>query len=293
MVYEIGNECLKIKVKSLGAELTSIQAVEDGLEYLWQGDPAYWGGQSYILFPIIGGLPDDGYRYREQPYRMKSHGFARNTEFEIVEQTGTRLVFRMQESDKTLAQYPFRFELLISYAIEGNQLMHGLSVVNRGNGEMLFSIGAHPGFNCPLLPGESMTDYRLEFEREEDLEGRVKSGGLLTGERLPFLSGTRIKLLSHELFQNGAAILKGVRSNWLEIRNGRNKHVIRIQFGGFTDLGIWSSAGKGPFVCIEPWFGVDSTQGDFPDIERKEGILRLLAGKTFSCAYMMIFLKEQ
>jgi galactose mutarotase-like enzyme len=292
MVYEIGNECLKIKVKSLGAELTSIRDEEDGLEYLWQGDPAYWSGQSYILFPIIGGLPEDAYRYKGQSFVMKSHGFARGTEFEMVEQTSARLVFRMRDSAETHAQYPFRFELLVTYAIEGNQLMHGLSVVNRGDGEMLFSIGAHPGFNCPLLPGESMEDYRLEFEREENLERREKSGGLLTGERHPFLVGSSIKPLSHELFQSGAAILKGVRSNWLEIRSTRNPHVIRIQFGGFTDLGVWSSAGNAPFVCIEPWFGVDSTKGDSPDFELKEGIVRLAAGKTFSCAYVMTFSKE-
>lgn len=289
MIYGIENECLKIKVKTLGAELTSIQSGSGEMEYLWQGNPAYWSGQSYILFPVIGGLPDDGYQYRGQTYKMKSHGFARNTEFEMVEQTDARLVFRMQESAETLAQYPFRFELLVTYALEGNQLLHGFSVINRGGGQMIFSIGAHPGFNCPLLPGEFMMDYRLEFEKKEHLERRVKSGSLLSGEKLPFLSGSQILPLSHELFSTGAAILKGVQSNWLEIRNNRNPHVIRIQFGGFTDLGIWSSANNGPFLCIEPWFGVDSTKGDSPDFERKEGILRLAAGKTFSCAYVMTF----
>ena len=97
MVYGIENERLKIKVKTLGAELTSIQSVTGELEYLWQGDPAYWSGQSYILFPVIVGLPDNGYQYQGQVYKMKSHGFARNTEFEMVEQTGKSLETLIQE----------------------------------------------------------------------------------------------------------------------------------------------------------------------------------------------------
>ena len=32
---------------------------------------------------------------------------------------------------------------------------------------MPFFIGGHPGFNCPLLDGETYEDYYLEFEKED------------------------------------------------------------------------------------------------------------------------------
>ena len=35
---------------------------------------------------------------------------------------------------------------------------------------MPYCLGAHPGFLCPLNPGERFEDYRLEFEYEETLQ---------------------------------------------------------------------------------------------------------------------------
>ena len=53
MIYTLTKDRISIRVSSLGAELKSVCL--DGFEYLWQGDPTYWKGQSPILFPIIGG----------------------------------------------------------------------------------------------------------------------------------------------------------------------------------------------------------------------------------------------
>ncbi len=293
MIHQIANADLTVRIKSLGAELTSIRSNHEDLEYLWQGDPKWWTGQSYILFPIIGGLVDGGYTLGGKPYRMNSHGFARNSEFVVSEQTESRIELHLTQNEKTLAQYPFRFDLYVTYELQGTTLRHGMRVVNGDNDVMPFSLGAHPGFNCPLLPGERMSDYRLEFEQKETLTSRVKTDGLLTGEVVPFLENAGTKPLEHALFKNGAAILKGVRSRWLDIRNTRNAHVIRVGLAGFPDLGIWSAANDGPYVCIEPWFGVDSTHGDEPSFEKKEGLVWLDAGKTFDCAYDMSFLTDR
>ena len=292
MIHQIANAELTVRVKAMGAELTSIRSNREDLEFLWQGDPKWWTGQSYILFPIIGGLVNGRYTLGGKSYDMKAHGFARNMVFAVAEQTDTRLVLHLGQNEATLAQYPFRFDLFVSYELDGSTLRHGLRVVNRNDEVMPFSVGAHPGFNCPLLPGETMSDYRLVFEQRETLESRIKTDGLLTGERVPFLTGSDSKPLDHSLFKNGAAILKGVQSRWLEIRNTRNPHVIRVGLAGFPDLGIWSAANDGPYVCIEPWFGVDSMHGDDPAFEKKEGLVWLEAGKTFDCSYDMSFWKE-
>jgi len=292
MIHQISNADLTVRIKSLGAELTGIRSNREFLEYLWQGDPKWWAGQSYILFPIIGGLVDGRYTIDGKSFEMKAHGFARTLEFEVAEQSETRLVLHLGQSAITLAQYPFAFDLFVSYELDGISLRHGMRVVNRSDVTLPFSLGAHPGFNCPLLPGEKMSDYRMDFELNETLTRRNKRNGLLTGEVAPFLENACTMPLDHALFKQDAAILKGVRSNWLEIRNACNSHVIRVGLSGFTDLGIWSAANDAPFVCIEPWFGVDSTQGDDPAFEKKEGLIWLDAGKTFDCAYDMSFMKE-
>ena len=53
MVHYIENDYLKVGVKDFGAELTSVKSKKSSFEFLWQGDPNVWGGQSPILFPIV------------------------------------------------------------------------------------------------------------------------------------------------------------------------------------------------------------------------------------------------
>lgn len=68
-----------ISVSKKGAELQSI--VANGREFLWQGNPAFWGRRAPILFPIVGRLADDTLRINGHEYTMKQHGFARDSEF--------------------------------------------------------------------------------------------------------------------------------------------------------------------------------------------------------------------
>ncbi len=50
MAITIQNHELQVTLKALGATMTSITDSQ-GVEYLWQGEPTYWGGQAPILFP--------------------------------------------------------------------------------------------------------------------------------------------------------------------------------------------------------------------------------------------------
>ena len=59
MTNYIDNGIIKVGVKSFGATLTSIASKKSGYEFLWQGNPTVWNGQSPILFPIIGKLLND------------------------------------------------------------------------------------------------------------------------------------------------------------------------------------------------------------------------------------------
>ena len=54
MEYALSNDSISIKVSTAGGSFTSIEA--GGREYLWQGDPAFWGKHAPILFPIVGSL---------------------------------------------------------------------------------------------------------------------------------------------------------------------------------------------------------------------------------------------
>ena len=58
----IKNSELRVEISSLGAELRSVK--RQGVEYLWQGDPAVWADRAPVLFPICGSLKEGKYEYQ-------------------------------------------------------------------------------------------------------------------------------------------------------------------------------------------------------------------------------------
>ena len=52
MEHTIKNDFLRMTLDDTGAQMMSITAA-DGTEYLWNGNPAYWGGSAPNLFPYV------------------------------------------------------------------------------------------------------------------------------------------------------------------------------------------------------------------------------------------------
>jgi galactose mutarotase-like enzyme len=108
------NEFLKVSVRPLGAELTSILSKQTGLEHLWQADPAVWNWHAPNLFPTVGESLDKELHVDGQSYPIERHGFARKSEFALLPSTATHAVFSLRSSKKTLAVYPYRFEFQVA-----------------------------------------------------------------------------------------------------------------------------------------------------------------------------------
>ena len=147
MNYEIKNSFIKAKIKLFGAELNSLQKIDEDLEYIWQGNPKYWARHSPVLFPIVGRLKDDSYFYKNKKYNLSQHGFARDKEFELLKKEHDSIEFSLKNDEETLKNYPFLFELNISYKLEKTDLIIAYKVKNRSEYRLYFSIGAHPAFN--------------------------------------------------------------------------------------------------------------------------------------------------
>ena len=116
----IQNEILTIEVSEHGAELQSVK--KGSVEYLWQGDPAYWGRRSPVLFPIVGSVWEKRYRLAGKEYEMGQHGFARDMDFTLVSQSEDELRYRLESSEETLSKFPYPFVLEIAYKLHGNKL---------------------------------------------------------------------------------------------------------------------------------------------------------------------------
>ena len=286
MTYTLENDQCRATVSSHGAELTSLQ--HDGREYLWQADPAYWGRHAPLLFPIVGKLPNDTYLVEGQAYKLPQHGFARDQEFELVAQEPGRLTFQLQADEQSRAVYPFEFELRVRYTLRGSTLTVGWQVRNpSADRELLFSIGAHPAFCCPLLPGEQFTDYALHFDHPVALQTQLLRGGLRSGETTAVPTAPPDQLpLSYELFADDALVFSHFDFTRLTLRRADGTGpFVRAQFDGFPYLGLWTKGPGAAFVCIEPWQGVASPVGPPQELRDKEGILALAPGAGYETSY--------
>ena len=63
----------------------------EGFEHLWVGDPQYWKEHAPVLFPIVGALRDNRTQIGGEWYSMNRHGFAKVSQFTLVEEGKDRL----------------------------------------------------------------------------------------------------------------------------------------------------------------------------------------------------------
>lgn len=275
------NEKLTAVIANNGAELQKLVNNRTGINYMWSGDAKYWSKFSPVLFPVVGGLKEDTYYYKDGIYTLPRHGFAREKEFRAQQLSSTEAVFILEHDEQTLAVYPFAFTLKIRYRLNNNWLACTYEVYNPADDVLLFSVGAHPAFAVPLTSGTAYEDHYLEFNKAERLKRWKIKNGLIDShtEDLPTENG---KLgLQHELFYEDAIVLKGLQSNCISLACNKHDHGLNFYFNDFGFLGIWA-AKDAPFVCLEPWCGI----GDHVDhnqlLTDKEGINLLGPGETFS-----------
>ena len=148
MLFHLENDILKIAVDTHGAELSSIYRKDERREMLWQGNPEFWGRKSPVLFPVVGKYKNGKTTYEGKEYQSGQHGFARDSEFTLVEKTESKLSFELLNNEETLKQYPFRFRLVCSFELNNDRIIVGWNVENIDDKTIYFSIGAHPAFYC-------------------------------------------------------------------------------------------------------------------------------------------------
>lgn len=273
-MFILENEYLKIEIHPKGAELQSIYHKKHSLEYMWNADPAFWSKKSPVLFPIVGSLKDNTYYFEKKAYQLTRHGFARDMEFTVTNQTPASITFTLTRNDATFERYPFQFRFDVIYRLKDNQLVVTYRVINKGeiNQKLYFSVGGHPAFKLPLLPGTAYTDYYLEFNKVENT-GRwlISKEGLIETGSTPLLNNTQRLPLAKELFYNDAIVLKQLRSDKVKLVSGTGGDIFEFDFAGFPYLGIWAVK-DADFICIEPWCGIADSVTANQQLTDKEGI---------------------
>jgi galactose mutarotase-like enzyme len=279
MIY-LENDFIKAGFSTKGAELQQILNVKTGENYLWKGDPNFWGKFSPILFPIVGGLKNDTYTYQGQSYKLSRHGFARDKEFRLEAQNAEELVFVLTDTPETLAVYPFKFQLAIRYKLANSSITCSYEVSNIDDKKLLFSIGGHPAFSVNTAAGLAYSDYFLEFNNDSVIEYHEIEQNLISEKTHTIMLDNGKLDLTHELFYNDALVFKTLKSDQISLCNTKNESKIDFTFKDFPYFGIWA-AKDADFICLEPWCGIADVVDHNSALEDKEGIIELGADQTF------------
>ena len=268
------NEAMTVTIKEEGAELTSVLA-KNGVEYLWHGDPKFWGKRAPVLFPICSGLINGEFHYEGKTYSLPKHGYAWTKLFTVESTTDTEATFLLCDDEESRKIFPFAYELRITYRLVGNTIEVDYDVTNPAEKPLYMSIGAHEAYACP----EGVGEYEIVFPEVETLYSSINIS--TSDDKLLILDSSKVLPLSEELFLNDSLNFRGgSKSNSLIFRNKKTGRGVEVVYEGFDHLLLWQ-AHHAPFLCVEPWCGFPDVKGHDGDISKKFGIQCVEPGKTF------------
>ena len=286
-LHILENEDLRVTVSDAGAELISVMDKKHDSERIWTGDPAVWNRHAPILFPFVGKVMEGKYRVAGREYEMKTqHGFARDMDFACVGETPVSVTHCLSATDWTREHYPYDFRLTVTHRLAGNRLFVEWAVENLGADRMYFSIGGHPGFLMPK--GVQKEDCRICFPGADTLRYRnaSKAGYALPETKtLPLKEGCapyQADIPDTWIFEDSQ-----VRQVGILLPDGRP--LVMLHCDEFPMLAVWANP-KGPFICLEPWFGRTDDEGFRGTMDQKKGIQSLGSGEKKEIVYSVEFL---
>lgn len=278
----IANSYLSASINPLGAELSSLIRLRDREEYMWEANPEIWGGVAPILFPNTGVLRDAYAEFDGQRYPLPKHGFARDSEFEVVEHTAEHCTLRLTSNPITKTLFPFDFDFRVTFALDDHSLHVQYQITNAGDRPLPYSIGSHPAFR---FNSEDVTRYRLRLDSSTNptIAAVTEQGLVEPQDKLFILEEPRDIQITPSLFSADALVFlnNDIRSVTL-LEDGEPR--LCMSWDQTPHLGIWAKP-NAPYVCIEPWQSYADSSTSTKNFYHKPGITTLGVGETDSDGY--------
>ncbi|MEG1394375.1 MAG: hypothetical protein RSD04_01345 [Clostridia bacterium] len=291
MMINIHNNILSVNVNQLGGTLTSFVDKQTSAELLWQGDEKSWTGQDVVIFPFVGRLNNKSYTVDGKKYSLDIHGFVPTTKLDIVEARDQSVTLGCHFDERTLAQYPYKFNFLTTRSVDETATLTTQFVVeNLDDKTIYFGLGGHPGLQ---LCGETNANGELEttgnfldFGKKVSLRYVTldDNGHFVTGEK-DFGAIDELELSKALMRQYKCIILQGMPSQFTFVRKDGKK--IKFDIGDAPFLGVWSDEKFGEYMCVEPWLTLPDTIKPHSELSQKPTILSLEKGKTYTYKYTM------
>ena len=283
MLYSISNDHINLEVDHHGAETAKL--VIDGLSIIRQKDEV-WGRSAPFLFPIVGCLKDGYTIVNNGKYNITKHGFLRDHDLVLVSKTNDSLIFRDTYNDLSLKMFPFKYEVYVTYKLIDSVLKTTIKVKNIDNVSFKFSIGGHPGFNCPFNENEEFSDYKIVFENEESFASPSYPEGLIDFNNYLFKFDNIKELdLDYKLFEVDALIIKNINSRVVYLLN-KNSKGIKFTFENFNSLALWTKP-YNKYICLEPWCGYDDLINSNHEFGTKPDLIDINPGEEKEFSYVI------
>ena len=186
-------------------------------------------------------------------------------------------MFLHKSDAETKESFPFDYELRVIFTLTGKTLKIDYSVKNLSDKTMYFNIGSHEGYATP----EGIEDYDVIFPENETLNAYVLYGNLLSNQQLPIIKDQNYIPLYDKYFTVDALVFKDLKSKSATLRNRKTGRAVRVDFPDAKYFLLWHKP-NAPYMCVEPWNGVQDIVGSSYDITEKEGITALCSGKEFN-----------
>ncbi len=270
------NRYLTVEIAEKGAELQSLRTAA-GEERLWQGNPAFWARRAPVLFPVCGRLLNLQYTYEGITYPMGCHGFVREAVFSVETQTDTAVTLLYTDNEETRAVYPFAFEFRVTFALEGNTLAVTYAVHNPADTPLYMSFGGHEGYACD----GGLEQYELVIPEPCTLDSYVVKTAV-SRDTKPVFQNSAVLPLRGDLFTEDALVLEHPPFNTIALRRrDSGETLVTVGLNDAEYVLIWSVP-DGPYVCVEPLWGVGGFEDDSASLTEKIGIRKVNGGDTYS-----------
>jgi len=272
---QIGNSAIAARFALRGAELVSLEW--QGVQTLWQRDPAWWDACAPLLFPVIGRSKDGAVSIAGKTYPMPPHGFFRDRDCTLVAHDAQSAIFEQNDDAQTRLHYPFAFNLRVEVQVTATGLSFAAKVRNDSDETMPYCFGYHPGFVWPQ-EAALRSRYVCLFDQPETepIRRADVATGLLKPQSFPTpVVGRRLAPVD-SMFAAGALHFESVASRrvWFGPEGAAG---IAVRFPDSPQLGIWTKPGA-PFLCIEPWQGLAEIETSDGGLERRPGVRFLAPG---------------
>ena len=272
------NGIISARIALLGAELLELNnSANDTI--LWEKDDAIWNRIAPNLFPIVGRLLNDSYKWKGEAYTMRQHGFARDQEFEVTQQTPTSVCLLLKANISSRIQFPFEFEFEITYTLEGNQIQVSHCTRNLTAEKMPYSVGGHPGFALK----DKLSNYELQFSHAFQAERCLIEGNYYSGETKT-MSIAPVLPLDFSLFASDALVFKQPSFQSVTLAHATKGKLVTLHFESIDAIGFWTKE-HAPFFCIEPWWGWADSLNHSGNLAEKDGMHWLDAGSEEKLVY--------